>query len=122
MIFELDHLEKESADTNKIGMNTGKYLPFKVKQLKIEASSSDGEGFDIKTPTYFCFDDFGATGEEILPEKNTEVSTAITAHNANATATARGSYDISGRQTNGLNKGVNIIRMSDGSVRKVVIK
>ena len=94
----------------------------KVKQLKIEASSSDGEGFDIKTPTYFCFDDFGATGEEILPEKNTEVSTAITAHNANATATARGSYDISGRQTNGLNKGVNIIRMSDGSVRKVVIK
>lgn len=31
-------------------------------------------------------------------------------------------YDIQGRQTNTMRRGVNIVRMSDGSVRKVIVK
>ncbi|MCR4853431.1 MAG: DUF4465 domain-containing protein [Prevotella sp.] len=93
----------------------------KVKKMKFELTSSDGEGTNINTPTYFCFDDFGATGVEILPEKNIDF-TGIVSHQTDATTTVRGHYDISGRQTTGLKKGVNIIRMTDGSVRKVIVK
>ena len=43
----------------------------KVKKIGFELSSTDNDPtYGIKTPTYFCFDDFGATGTEILPEKN----------------------------------------------------
>ena len=31
-------------------------------------------------------------------------------------------YDVNGRMLNGMNKGLNIIRYSDGTVRKVVKK
>ena len=43
----------------------------KVTKIGFELSSSDGEdAWSMKTPAYFCFDDFGATGTEVLPQKN----------------------------------------------------
>ena len=42
----------------------------KVAKLGFELSSSDNGAYGMNTPAYFCFDDFGAEGEEVLPEKN----------------------------------------------------
>ena len=39
-----------------------------------------------------------------------------------STSTITGYYDLGGRKFNNLQKGLNIIRYSDGSVRKVMLK
>ena len=41
-----------------------------VAKLGFELNSSDTGSWGMNTPGYFCFDNFGATGEEVLPEKN----------------------------------------------------
>lgn len=50
-----------------------------------------------------------------------DIATAISAPGA-AEATEAGRYDLGGRRLTGTPKGLNIIRMTDGSVRKVVVK
>jgi hypothetical protein len=73
----------------------------------------------MKTPAYFCMDNFGAEGTEVIPEGDPTLGIA----EANATkATAVAIYDLNGRQLNARQRGMNIIRMSDGSVRKVNVK
>ena len=42
----------------------------KVKKIGFDLSSTDTGDYGMNTPAYFCFDDFGATGTEVLPEKN----------------------------------------------------
>ncbi len=74
------------------------------------------------TPTYFCMDDFGG----VAPEKDAEmtvvdlIATGITDVNTAATSNIQ-RFDLMGRRTNAT-KGVQIIRMNNGSVRKVVTK
>ncbi len=46
----------------------------KVKKIAFELTSTDNGDYGMNTPAYFCFDDFGATGTEVLPEKNTDVT------------------------------------------------
>ena len=41
-----------------------------VAKIGFALSSSDGGDWNMNTPGYFCFDNFGAEGEEVLPEKN----------------------------------------------------
>ena len=41
-----------------------------VAKIGFELSSTDNGDYGMNTPAYFCFDDFGAEGEEVLPEKN----------------------------------------------------
>ena len=41
-----------------------------VAKLGFELSSSDTGDWGMNTPAYFCFDDFGAEGTEVLPENN----------------------------------------------------
>jgi hypothetical protein len=41
-----------------------------VAKLGFEMSSTDNSSWGMNTPAYFCFDDFGAEGTEVLPEKN----------------------------------------------------
>ena len=91
----------------------------KVQKLSFALSSSDNGEWGMNTPAYFCFDDFGAEGEEVLPESNvtTTVSTVTTA----ATG-LQGRFDLSGRQLRAGAKGVNIVRQQDGTVRKVMVK
>ena len=43
-----------------------------MKTIGFEMSSSDTGDWGMNTPAYFCFDNFGAEGEEVLPEKNVE--------------------------------------------------
>ena len=52
-----------------------------------------------------------------------EVITAIERADVEKTVhEAEGIYDMQGRQQNGLRKGVNIVRMSDGTTKKVIIR
>ncbi|MBR4130717.1 MAG: DUF4465 domain-containing protein [Bacteroidaceae bacterium] len=41
-----------------------------VAKIAFSLSSSDTGAYGMNTPGYFCFDDFGAEGTEVLPEKN----------------------------------------------------
>ena len=41
-----------------------------VAKLGFELTSTDNGSWGMNTPAYFCFDNFGAEGTEVLPEKN----------------------------------------------------
>ena len=48
-----------------------------VAKIGFELSSSDTGDWGMNTPAYFCFDDFGATGTEVLPENNVAFVSSI---------------------------------------------
>ena len=74
---------------------------------------------DITVGSCWCpFDDFklsylGTTAPDAIKDVNTAKSVK-----AGATKV----YSIDGAQRNGLRRGINIVKMSDGSVRKVLVK
>ncbi len=41
-----------------------------VAKLGFELTSTDNGDYGMNTPAYFCFDNFGAEGTEVLPDKN----------------------------------------------------
>ena len=45
-----------------------------VAKIGFALSSTDNGAYGMNTPAYFCFDDFGAKGTEVLPEKNVNLS------------------------------------------------
>ena len=50
-----------------------------MKKIGFALSSTDTGDYGMNTPAYFCFDDFGTEGTEVLPEKNIDIEpTAIT--------------------------------------------
>ena len=55
-------------------------------------------------------------------EEEEEDPTAIQQMETDAEATIVGIYSLSGARQNSLQRGMNIIRMSDGSVKKVLVK
>jgi hypothetical protein len=93
----------------------------KVCKLGFELTSTDNGDWGMNTPAYFCFDNFGAKGTEVLPEKNVDVTTAVQSVNVSQQQPVQ-RYTIDGRQINGNIRGLNIIRQADGTVRKVVVK
>ena len=92
----------------------------KVSKLGFALSSTDNGDWGMNTPAYFCFDNFGAEGTETLPEKNVEVETAIS--NFSVAKQPATYFNLKGENMSTLQKGVNIVRMPDGSVRKIVVK
>ena len=90
-----------------------------VSKLGFELSSSDAGDYGMNTPAYFCFDNFGAEGDEELPEINV-VTTAITGIQ-NTTAGVK-QFNLSGMQVQQSQRGLTIIRMADGQVRKMIKK
>jgi hypothetical protein len=92
----------------------------KVSKLSFELTSTDNGEWGMNTPAYFCFDNFGAEGEEVLPEKNVNITTGIS--DISVVKAQKSYYDLKGVGTSNLHKGVNIVRMPDGSVRKIVVK
>jgi len=89
-----------------------------VSKLGFELSSSDNGDYGMNTPAYFCFDNFGAEGTEVLPEKN--IATAIT--DFSVAKAQKSYYDLKGVNMGKMHKGMNIVRMPDGSVRKIFVK
>ena len=45
-----------------------------MAKIGFALSSTDNGAYGMNTPAYFCFDDFGAKGTEVLPEKNVDLS------------------------------------------------
>ena len=84
-----------------------------VKSLKFEVSSSRANDWGMTTPGYFCMDNLDGT-----PDETSGISRPAVAHNDGVTRY----YGIDGRQQDGLQRGLNIIRMSDGTYRKVMVK
>ena len=63
-----------------------------VAKLGFELSSTDTGDWGMNTPAYFCFDNFGAEGTEVLPEKNV----AFVASTGYATYVAEKDVDFTG--------------------------
>lgn len=85
----------------------------KVVSLSYTFESTDVNDYGIVTPTYFCIDNLGAE----------KTSTGIS-HPAGNMVELRevARYTLDGKRIQAPQKGINIIRMSDGSTRKVVVK
>ncbi len=92
----------------------------KVQKLSFELSSTDNGSWGMNTPAYFCFDNFGAEGTEELPEKNVTVTSISQVQPSQSTMV--GCFNAAGRRISTPQRGINIIKMSDGTVRKVIVK
>ena len=70
----------------------------KVHKMNFELSSTDNGDYGMNTPAYFCFDNFGAEGEEVLPDCN--VTTGIKEMENGKWIIDNGVYDLQGRRVN----------------------
>ena len=84
----------------------------KIVSLSYAFDSTDKGSYGINTPLYFCIDNLGA-------EKPT-TGISKPANMVEVYEVAR--YTLDGKRIQAPQKGINIIRMSDGSTRKVVVK
>ena len=66
----------------------------KVAKLGFELTSTDNGSWGMNTPAYFCFDDFGANGEEILPEKNVDLTVSFSIKADNGYGTFCSEYPV----------------------------
>ena len=85
-----------------------------VKDLSFTFETTKKNSYGPTTATYFCMDNLG--GEAPEP---TAISTAK--HSGKA-ANVSEVYDFSGRRQSTLRRGFNIIRMNDGTIRKVAVE
>ncbi len=86
----------------------------KTSSLSFSMSGSDSGDYGLNTPAYFALDNVTAIVES---DDETAISTADATTDA---PTITGYYDASGRRYSHLQRGMNIIRYSDGTTRKVV--
>lgn len=85
----------------------------KVKELSFAVTSSHNNDWGMTTPGYFCMDNLN--GEK-------DGTAGITSRAAASAATPAARYSLDGRRMEAPRRGVNIVRMSDGTVRKVFVK
>lgn len=83
-----------------------------VKDLSFTFETTKRNAYGPTTATYFCMDNLGG----VAPESTAVNTVRGTVYQSAAT------YDISGRKTESLKRGINIIRMNDGTIRKVMVK
>lgn len=86
----------------------------KIRTLAFAVSSSRNNEWGMTTPGYFCMDNFNGVADENAISENTIARTT--------TAVEVARYTIDGKLIHAPQRGINIIRMSDGSMRKVVVK
>ena len=82
-----------------------------VSSLSFSFSGSDSGDWGVNTPAYICIDNLTYA----------PAATAVSAAKVAASAVVA-RYDLNGRQLSAPQKGLNIVRMADGTVRKVVVK
>ena len=95
-----------------------------VSKIGFELTSSDNGDYGMNTPAYFCFDDFGAEGEEVLHEKDitTGISELAASESVDSKSADGKCYDLQGRRINNGDARLFIVRQADGTVRKVLTK
>lgn len=86
-----------------------------LTKVEFSLSSSRTGAYGMNTPAYFCLDDFGGTYDGSAP-------TGIARPAADGAAHAAARFSVDGKRLSAPQRGINIVRMSDGSVRKVVVK
>jgi len=84
-----------------------------VKQLTFHMESSRKNNWGYTTPLYFCMDDFNGTAP---------VPSAITRPTTDETTDIEGYYDLNGRRIAAPQQGVNIVKMKNGTTRKIIMK
>ena len=62
-----------------------------VAKLGFELTSTDNGSYGMNTPAYFCFDNFGAEGTEVLPESNVVFVSSV----GYSTCVAKNDWDFS---------------------------
>ena len=62
-----------------------------VAKIGFALSSTDGGSWGMNTPAYFCFDNFGAEGTEVLPESNVVFVSSV----GYSTCVAKNNWDFS---------------------------
>ncbi len=83
-----------------------------VAYIRCEMESTDLSYGYYNTPTYFAMDNFKASKNE---------PTAVSDLSSTA-ATVEAIYDLRGVRHSEMQQGINIVRMSDGTARKVLVK
>ncbi len=79
----------------------------KVKRLGFTMSSSDNDPtYGMKTPAYFCMDNFGAEGTEVIPEGDPTLGIAQVATENNRSQVV---YNLAGQKVGADYKGVVIV-------------
>lgn len=96
-----------------------------VTKISFWITGSRTGDWGLNTPGYFAIDNFGDIydGQSAIAksESAAPIATGIKyAHKASGKNAVEGIYSIDGKRLNNFVHGINIIRMSDGSVRKVV--
>ncbi|MCR5129988.1 MAG: hypothetical protein K6C10_00815 [Prevotella sp.] len=74
------------------------------------------------TYTLNMYDGFASKGKRTITVNYKYTDPANIGQAETKTATPKAYYDAQGRRTDGASRGINIVRMSDGSVRKVIGK
>lgn len=87
-----------------------------VDHVEFTMTSSDTSYGYMNTPAYFCLDNMKATLTDDIP---TGIAVAVT---ADKRPTPVAIFSADGVRRDKMEPGVNIIRLSDGSTRKVVIR
>lgn len=85
-----------------------------VKEVSFWTSSSRNNSWGMTTPGYFCMDNFNDgdfTPTAISSMKNSTKEAVVVAR-----------YTLDGRKIAAPQHGINIVKMSDGSTRKVMVK
>lgn len=90
-----------------------------VESITFRMESSRNNDWGMTTPGYFCMDDFNGKYNG-TPSGIENISCPRTPQQGAATEIAR--YTLDGRRIHAPQRGIYIIRMSDGSTRKVVVK
>lgn len=87
-----------------------------VTSLSFKLTSSRSNEWGMTTPSYFCIDDLGGSYD------GTPTGIARPTTGGGKAAVATGYFDLSGKRLTAPQRGVNIIRMSDGTTRKVIVR
>lgn len=87
----------------------------KVKYLTFSMSSSRNNEYGMTTPGYFCMDNLNG-------EPDATSGIGRTAMHTGGAVSETGRYALDGTKLASPRRGVNIIKMSDGAVRKVFVK
>ena len=87
----------------------------KVTALGFSVSSSHNNDYGMTTPGYFCMDNLNGT-----PDMTSSIIGNGISNSGKAVETER--YTLGGVRISSPVRGVNIVKMSDGTVRKVYVK
>ncbi|MBQ9362864.1 MAG: DUF4465 domain-containing protein [Bacteroidaceae bacterium] len=87
-----------------------------VKRLTFTMSSSDSNQWGMNTPSYFCLDNLGGT----KPEHEDPIATSICLVKASQPAVPVAIYNLNGVLQNELLPGINIVKFSDGTTKKIM--